>query len=62
MEKWGNLLTLLEHCHVSVGYFVVFSDGPEVLLVVGVFNDIHGKARRDLQNYLMESNNGSRWV
>lgn len=47
MEKWGNLLTLLEHCSVSVGYFVVFSDSPEVLLVIGVCNDIHRKARRD---------------
>lgn len=47
MEKWGNLLTLLEHCSISVGYFVVFSDGPEVLLVIVVFNDINRKARRD---------------
>lgn len=47
MEKWGSLLTLLEQCSVSVGYFVVFSDSPKVLLVIGVFNDIHRKARRD---------------
>jgi len=47
MEKWGNLLTLLEHCRVSAGHFVVFSDSPEVHLVIGVFNDMHRKARRD---------------
>lgn len=47
MEKWGNLLTLLEHYSVSVGYFVVFSDSPEVLLVIGVFTDIHRKDGRD---------------
>lgn len=40
-------MTLLEHCGVSVGYFVVFSDSPEVVLVIGVFCDIHKKARRD---------------
>lgn len=47
MEKWGNLLTLLEHGRISVVYFVVFSDSPEVLLVLGVFNNMHRKARRD---------------
>lgn len=47
MEKWGNLLTLLEHCSVSVGYFVVFSDSPKVLLLIGAFSEIHRKARRD---------------
>lgn len=47
MEKWGSLLTLLEHGRISVVYFVVFSDSPEVLLVLGVFNNMHRKARRD---------------